>query len=64
LRRAIEHLLEDPLAESLLQGAFQGKDTITVRVREENGEKKSYFDATSETDKPELDGAITTEAKQ
>ena len=32
LRRAIEHHLEDPLAEDLLRGDFQGKDTITVRV--------------------------------
>jgi ATP-dependent Clp protease ATP-binding subunit ClpC len=63
LRRAIEHHLEDPLAEALLRGDFQGKDTITVRIREENGEKKSYFESTSESDKPELVGAITTEPK-
>jgi ATP-dependent Clp protease ATP-binding subunit ClpC len=46
LRRAIEHLLEDPLAESLLHGQFEGKDTITVRVQEADGEKKLFFDAT------------------
>jgi ATP-dependent Clp protease ATP-binding subunit ClpC len=46
LRRAIEHLLEDPLAEELLKGNFQGKDTITVRVHEVEGEKKLQFDAT------------------
>src|SRR5881398_242001 len=34
LRRAIEHFLEDPLAEELLKGSFVGKDTITVRVEE------------------------------
>src|SRR5438876_6240017 len=34
LRRAIEHLLEDPLSEELLKGNFQGKDKITVRVQE------------------------------
>src|SRR5262245_55125135 len=33
LRRAIERLLEDPLAEDLLRGVFQGKDTITVRIK-------------------------------
>jgi ATP-dependent Clp protease ATP-binding subunit ClpC len=49
LRRAIEHYLEDPLAEDLLHGRFTGKDTITVRVGEENGEKKLYFDATTTT---------------
>src|SRR5437588_163273 len=31
LRRAIEHYLEDPLAEELLHGHFDGKDTVTVR---------------------------------
>src|SRR5215472_299196 len=46
LRRAIEHYLEDPLAEDLLHGHFVGKDTITVRVKEENGEKKLFLDAT------------------
>src|SRR5215470_247808 len=44
LRRAIEHYLEDPLAEELLHGSFEGRDTITVTVREvEGGEKKLEF---------------------
>jgi ATP-dependent Clp protease ATP-binding subunit ClpC len=47
LRRVIEHMLEDPLAEELLKGAFVGKDTLTVRVVEADGEKKLIFDATS-----------------
>src|SRR5947209_9297831 len=46
LRRAIEHHLEDPLAEQLLHGKFAGMDTITVRVREEEGEKKLFMDST------------------
>jgi ATP-dependent Clp protease ATP-binding subunit ClpC len=46
LRRAIEHLLEDPLAEKLLHGDFAGKDTITVKVGEADGEKKLVFEAT------------------
>ncbi len=54
LRRAIEHLLEDPLAEELLKGNFQGKDTITVRVHEVDGEKKLLFDATVGANPPEL----------
>jgi ATP-dependent Clp protease ATP-binding subunit ClpC len=45
LRRAIEHLLEDPLSEELLKGAFQGKDTITVHVQEADGDKKFRFEA-------------------
>jgi ATP-dependent Clp protease ATP-binding subunit ClpC len=47
LRRAIEHLLEDPLSEELLKGGFAGKDTIMVKVREVEGEKKLFFDATA-----------------
>jgi ATP-dependent Clp protease ATP-binding subunit ClpC len=57
LRRAIEHLLEDPLSEELLKGAFQGKDTITVRVHEVDGEKKLVFDATGPAPASELVGA-------
>jgi ATP-dependent Clp protease ATP-binding subunit ClpC len=53
LRRAIEHLLEDPLSEELLRGNFQGKDTINVRVVEVDGEKKFQFEATSSA-APEL----------
>jgi ATP-dependent Clp protease ATP-binding subunit ClpC len=47
LRRAIEHSLEDPLAERLLLGAFQGKDTITVKIVEVEGLKKLEFEMTS-----------------
>jgi ATP-dependent Clp protease ATP-binding subunit ClpC len=32
LRRAIENLLEDPLAEDLLRGTFVGADTIIVKA--------------------------------
>jgi ATP-dependent Clp protease ATP-binding subunit ClpC len=46
LRRAIEHLLEDPLSEELLKGNFQGKDTITVKTQEADGDKKLLFEAT------------------
>jgi len=56
LRRAIEHLLEDPLSENVLRGGFQGKDTITVRVREEDGKKVLFFDSTSSA---ALVGAVT-----
>jgi ATP-dependent Clp protease ATP-binding subunit ClpC len=52
LRRAIEHMLEDPLSEELLRGGFEGKDIITVRVIEKDGEKAVNFDATSS--QPEL----------
>jgi len=46
LRRAIEHFLEDPLSEDLLRGSFVGKDTITVRVAQVDGEKKLTFETT------------------
>jgi ATP-dependent Clp protease ATP-binding subunit ClpC len=63
LRRAIEHMLEDPLSEELLKGSFVGKDTLTVRVTEVDGEKKLLFDATSGAPpQPEL-VAAGTEAK-
>jgi ATP-dependent Clp protease ATP-binding subunit ClpC len=52
LRRAIEHYLEDPLSEDLLRGGFVGKNIITMRVKEEDGEKKLYFDCTT-TPEPE-----------
>ncbi|MBI1899545.1 MAG: ATP-dependent Clp protease ATP-binding subunit [Planctomycetia bacterium] len=41
LRRAIEQRIEDPLAEELLKGEFQGKDTITIDVKKV-GEKKQF----------------------
>lgn len=59
LRRAIEHNLEDPLAEDLLHGTFHGKDTITVKVREEEGKKILYFDATKEAQPVEAVAAVT-----
>src|SRR5262249_26660348 len=62
LRRAIEHLLEDPLSEELLKGIFQGKDTITVRVQEVEGEKRLAFDATVANQSGELVGAASDEA--
>jgi ATP-dependent Clp protease ATP-binding subunit ClpC len=46
LRRAIEHHLEDMLAEEILKGSFHNTDTITVKVVEENGEKKLAFETT------------------
>jgi len=44
LRRAIENFVEDPLSEELLKGEFQGKDTITVDVKEIGGKKHLVFD--------------------
>jgi ATP-dependent Clp protease ATP-binding subunit ClpC len=63
LRRAIENNLEDPLSEMLLNGTFQGKDTLTVRVVETDGEKKITFDATAGPSTGELVGAGAGENK-
>jgi ATP-dependent Clp protease ATP-binding subunit ClpC len=57
LRRAIENMLEDPLAEDLLRGTFAGKTLISVRVGEVAGEKKLVFEASGEI--VELAEAIT-----
>jgi len=45
LRRTIEQMIEDPLSEELLRGTYAGKDAITVRVKEVDGEKKLDFEA-------------------
>ncbi len=43
LRRALEHLIEDHISEELLRGAYKGKDTITVSVKEDH----LYFEASA-----------------
>jgi ATP-dependent Clp protease ATP-binding subunit ClpC len=58
LRRAIENLLEDPLAEDLLRGTFAGKTHIAVRVGEVNGEKKLIFEGSGEVAPAEMATAI------
>jgi ATP-dependent Clp protease ATP-binding subunit ClpC len=44
LRRAIENFVEDPLSEELLKGEFQGKDTITIVVRDVDDKKHLAFE--------------------
>jgi ATP-dependent Clp protease ATP-binding subunit ClpC len=58
LRRAIESFVEDPLAEELLKGEFNGKDTIRVTVKTVGGKKQLLFEGlvTKEAD-PEPVGA-------
>ncbi len=48
LRRAVEMYVEDPLAEELLRGEFQGKTVITVKVAEVGDEKRLEFSASNE----------------
>ena len=41
MRRALENYVEDPLAEELLKGEFQGKNKIVVDgIRGDNGKIK------------------------
>ena len=47
LRRAIENLIENPLAEELLRGSFQGKDRVQVLVEGEDDAKRFKFVATT-----------------
>ncbi len=63
LRRAIENFIEDPLAEELLKGEFEGKDTITVEVKKVGDKKQLVFDGSvSESAEPAV-GAMPAARK-
>ena len=59
LRRAIESFVEDPLAEELLKGEFNGKDTIRVTSKKVGGKRQLEFEGvvTKEAE-PEPVGAV------
>jgi ATP-dependent Clp protease ATP-binding subunit ClpC len=44
LRRAIEHYIEDPLAEAVLRGEFKGKNLIRIDVQDEDHLKLEGID--------------------
>ncbi len=46
LRRAIEHYIEDPLSESLLQGRFKGEKLVKIDVQDEEHLKFEGFKVT------------------
>ena len=60
LRRSVETWIEDPLAEELLRGTFEGKNLITVTVVEVGEDKRLDFEGSAvetepeEGDEPEL----------
>jgi ATP-dependent Clp protease ATP-binding subunit ClpC len=56
LRRAIENLIENPLAEELLRGSFQGKDRVYVEVEGDEDNRKFKFIPVSKGE-PALVGA-------
>src|SRR5688572_27305657 len=54
LRRSIESFIEDPLAEELLKGEFNGKDTIRVTVKKVGDKKQLNFEGLKlKTDQPQ-----------
>ncbi|MCA9107588.1 MAG: ATP-dependent Clp protease ATP-binding subunit, partial [Planctomycetales bacterium] len=63
LRRSLENFVEDPLAEELLQGSFQGMNKIVVEaVKNDDGKVKHLrfageFEAPAETVPPDDGGA-------
>ncbi|MFT5526689.1 MAG: ATP-dependent Clp protease ATP-binding subunit ClpC [Pirellulaceae bacterium] len=66
LRRALENRVEDPLAEELLQGTFQGKDKIMVDVilDDENKPRRLDFKGVkTEVDEEETVGAVAGESE-
>jgi ATP-dependent Clp protease ATP-binding subunit ClpC len=65
LRRAIENHVEDVLSEELLQGTFQGNDTIVVEVVRDDEDKVRRLRFLGETNQPpeEPVGAAAGEAE-
>jgi ATP-dependent Clp protease ATP-binding subunit ClpC len=49
LRRSVEHYIEDPLAEELLKGNFEGRNVITVKVAEVGDQQRLEFVGSTET---------------
>ncbi|MCL4110268.1 UNVERIFIED_CONTAM: hypothetical protein GTU68_038624 [Idotea baltica] len=45
LRRSVERFIEDPLAEELLRGTFEGKNVINVEVTEVGDQKQLKFES-------------------
>ncbi len=54
LRRSVERYIEDPLAEELLRGAFEGKNKVLVKVTMVGDEKRLDFDGSYEAETEEL----------
>jgi ATP-dependent Clp protease ATP-binding subunit ClpC len=57
LRRAVENYIEDPLAEEILKGEFQGKDTILVDAIKDDEDKPRRLDFKGIVNNPPAAGA-------
>ncbi|RMG39678.1 MAG: ATP-dependent Clp protease ATP-binding subunit [Planctomycetota bacterium] len=58
LRRSVERYIEDPLAEELLRGAFEGKNLIRVDVREVGGQKQLDFQGLTVEETPTVESQL------
>ncbi|MFK7736462.1 MAG: ATP-dependent Clp protease ATP-binding subunit [Pirellulaceae bacterium] len=58
LRRALEQRIEDPLAEEILRGKFEGVNTIVVDVIRDDEDKVVRLGFRGETRKPEEEEAV------
>jgi ATP-dependent Clp protease ATP-binding subunit ClpC len=64
LRRSLEAYIEDPLSEELLKGSFEGKNLISVIVKEVGETKQLSFDATdSPVTPPAAEGELVGAAE-
>ncbi|MDR1958093.1 MAG: ATP-dependent Clp protease ATP-binding subunit [Planctomycetaceae bacterium] len=58
LRRAIEANIEDPLSEEILKGEFEGKNCISVDVKEVGDKKQLVFVGSYEENEPDADSEV------
>ncbi|MBV8677339.1 MAG: hypothetical protein JO355_09240, partial [Planctomycetaceae bacterium] len=56
LRRAIENMVEDPLSEEILRGAFKGLDVIKVILEGAADARRLKFEASTKGESKALAG--------
>jgi ATP-dependent Clp protease ATP-binding subunit ClpC len=67
IKRALERYIEDPLAEDILRGCFEGKNYVVVNVKDDHlhfdAQKPACSDETEEEDKEKTDTTTKEEAE-
>ncbi|HUU43990.1 MAG TPA: ATP-dependent Clp protease ATP-binding subunit [Planctomycetota bacterium] len=63
LKRTIERLIEDPMSEEILRGAFKGLEKVVVRVKEDHLYFDTVFRETPEETPPEEEAESTPPAE-